>query len=459
MRAALPKADFMDIKQVEEWFQRHRVADVACLVPDMTGATRGKLMTSALFLNGLKHGGLRVPETMYTINVQGDIVFNTHVANTERDLVMVPDLSTVHLQPWDVDPTGCFICDAKTDANEYFSIAPRQVLRRVVELYAQKGWTPIIGPEVEFYLIAKFNDVILEPRAPDGRSGLREFGQHVYSLDAIDDFSQLFDELYQFCEVQNIELDTLIHEDGPCQFEVNLRHSDAIRVADQLFLFKRLARQVAQRHGMFVTFMAKPYADCSGSSIHLHQSVVEAKTGVNIFAHDDGQDTRQFMHHIGGLQRYLPAVMPLLAPYTNSYNRFEAHMSAPTNTHWSRENRTVGLRVPASTREARRVENRISGADVNPYLAIAASLLCGYIGMVEKIEPRAEYVGEGYDDRERPLPSSLMEGVSNFRTSESLRRLLGDPFVDTYAEIKRSEYEHRSAVLSPWDVRFLMVNV
>ena len=134
-------------------------------------------------------------------------------------------------------------------------------------------------------------------------------------------------------------------------------------------------------------------------------------------------------------------------------------MSAPTNTHWSRENRTVGLRVPASSREARRVENRISGADVNPYLAIAASLLAGYIGMIDKVEPRAEYVGEGYEDRERPLPGSLMEGVSNFRNSESVRKLLGDAFVDTYSEIKRSEYEHRSAVLSPWDVRFLMVNV
>ena len=449
----------MDFEKVEDWFQRNRVADVACLVPDMTGTARGKSMTPALFLNSLRHGGLRVPEAMYTINVQGDIVFNEYVVNTERDLVMTPDLATIHLAPWNADPTACFICDAKTDQGDYFPIAPRQVLRKVVELYAQKGWTPIVGPEIEFYLIEKFNDVILEPRTPNGRSGLREFGQHVYSLDAIDEFSPLFDELYQFCDIQRIDLDTLIHEDGPCQFEVNIRHSDAIRVADQMYLFKRLVRQVAQRHGLFVTFMAKPYADCSGSSIHLHQSVVDSKTGVNIFAHDDGQDARQFMNHIGGLQTYLPAVMPLLAPYTNSYNRFEAYMSAPTNTHWGRENRTVGLRVPASAREARRVENRISGADVNPYLAIAASLLCGYIGMVEKIEPRAEYVGEGYEDRERPLPTSLMESVAHFRASQPLRRHLGDAFVDTYAEIKRTEYEHRSSILSPWDVRFLMVNV
>ncbi len=115
--------------------------------------------------------------------------------------------------------------------------------------------------------------------------------------------------------------------------------------------------------------------------------------------------------------------------------------------------------MPASGREARRVENRISGADVNPYLAIAASLVCGYIGMVEKIEPRAEYIGEGYEDRERPLATTLTESLETFSRSEPLKTYLGEGFVDTYAAIKRAEYEHRSSVLSPWDVRYLMVNV
>ncbi len=449
----------MDLTELKEWMRERRIGDVSCLTPDMSGAARGKNMTPGLFLSSLENKSLRIPEATYTISVHGDIVFNEHVLGTEHDLVMSPDLSTIHLAPWNTDATAAVICDAITDQGAPFNLAPRQVLRNVVELYHQKGWAPVVGPEVEFYLIARFTDVVLEPRAPDGASGLREFGQHVYSLDAIDEFDKLFEELYQFCDIQHIDLETLIHEDGPCQFEVNIRHGEAMSVADQLFLFKRLARQVAKRHGMFVTFMAKPYADESGSSIHLHQSVVDRKTGKNIFADDDGADSEKFRHYIGGLQAHLPAAMPLLAPYTNSYNRFEAFMSAPTNTHWGRENRTVGLRVPASGREARRVENRISGADINPYLAIAASLVCGYIGMAEKIEPRAEYVGEGYEDRERPLPMTLTESVETFAKSAALKKYLGEGFVDTYAAIKRSEYEHRSSVLSPWDVRFLMVNV
>ena len=449
----------MDFKELEDWLRRNRVADVACFVPDLTGTARGKTMTPALFLNGIKNRSLRIPETVYAISVQGEIVFSPHVASTERDLVMVPDLSTIHLAPWNNDPTASIICDSRSDQGTPTAIAPRQVLRKVVTLFAEQGWTPIVGPEIEFYLIDRFNDVILEPRAPGGRSGLPEFGQHVYSLDAIDEFDKLFEEIYQFCEIQRIDLDTLIHEDGPCQFEVNIRHNEAMSVADQMFLFKRLTRQVALRHNMFVTFMAKPYANNSGSSIHLHQSVIDSKSKRNIFSNADGSDSDLFRYYIGGLQAYLPAAMPLLAPYTNSFNRFEAFMSAPTNTHWSRENRTVGLRVPSSSTDARRVENRIPGADINPYLGVAASLVCGYIGMMEKIEPREEYLGEGYQDRERPLPKSLMDSVDTFTKSNALRAALGEAFVDTYCSIKRSEYEHRSSVLSPWDVRFLMTNV
>ncbi len=449
----------MDLKELEDWLRRNRVQDVACLVPDLTGAARGKTMTPALFLNGIKNKSLRIPETVYAISVQGEIIFSPAVATTERDLVMVPDLSTIHLAPWNNDPTASLICDSMTDQGVATAIAPRQVLRNVVKLFAEQGWTPIVGPEIEFYLIDRYSDVIIEPRAPGGRSGLPEFGQNVYSLDAIDEFDKLWEDIYEFCEIQHVDLDTLIHEDGPCQFEVNIRHNEAMSVADQMFLFKRLTRQVALRHNMFVTFMAKPYANNSGSSIHLHQSVVDSKTRRNIFSSEDGSDSDLFRWYVGGLQAYLPAAMPLFAPYTNSYNRFEAFMSAPTTTHWSRENRTVGLRVPASSADARRVENRIPGADINPYLGVAASLACGYLGMMEKVEPREEYLGEGYQDRERPLPKSLMEGVDNFSKSAALRRVLGDSFVDTYCNIKKSEYEHRSAVLSPWDVRFLMTNV
>lgn len=439
----------------------HQVGEVSCLVPDMGGAVRGKSMAPALFLDGMENRSLRIPEVAYAISVHGASVFSGFVDQVERDLVLNPDLKTIHLAPWNKDATACVICDGVHEDDTPYELAPRQVLRRVVNLFADRGWKPIVGPEVEFYLIGEYSDSDFRPKVPLGSSGQREFGQHLYSIDAIDEFDDLFEELYNFSEMQGIELDTLIHEDGPCQFEVSIRHGEALQIADQLFLFKRMARQVAKRHGVFATFMAKPYADECGSAIHLHQSVVDLETGQNIFADENGCDTPVFRHFIGGLQKYLPEAMVMQAPYTNSYNRFEAYVSAPTNTHWGRENRTVGLRVPQSSGAARRVENRIPGADINPYLSLAASLLCGFVGMVERIEPRPEWVGHGYDsaDKTSALPVALNDAVTLFLESQMFRQYLGDAFVETYANMKREEYDHRSGVLSPWDIRYLLANV
>ncbi|TNE41392.1 MAG: glutamine synthetase [Alphaproteobacteria bacterium] len=449
----------MNIDELATWLKEHRVTEVSCLVPDFNGTARGKSMAPSLFLDGYRNNSLRLPEATYAVNAHGEFIFNEHIRPEERDIVLMCDLSSLHFAPWTKDQTVGIICDAMTLDGDVFNLAPRQVLKNVIELYNRRGWTPIVGPEVEFYLISKFEGNITEPQAPRGAGGLREYGQFVYSLDGIDEFDPFFEDLYDFAELQGLQIDSLIHEDGPCQFEINLRHTDALRVADQLFLFKRLARQVAKRHGFFVTFMAKPYAQESGSSIHMHQSVVETDTGNNIFSNEDGTDSDIFRWYIGGLQKHLPAAMPFIAPFTNSYNRFEAFMSAPTNVHWSRENRTVGLRVPESSPAARRVENRIAGSDVNPYLATAASLICGLIGIDKQIAPLDEFIGESYEDKERPLPKTLTEALVGFRESAALREYFGDALIDTFADTKQAEYENRSRVLSPWDLQYLLVNI
>lgn len=449
----------MKTEELKKWLQENQIGEVSCLVPDFSGSARGKSMTPQLFLRGQVANDLRIPEATYAINVHGEFTFNDHIDRAEKDLAMICDLSTLHKTPWTKESAAGVICDSVRSDDTPFELSPRQVLKNVLRMYEDRGWQPIVGPEVEFYLIASFEDVILQPTPPRGESGLSEFGQHTYSLDAIDEFDAFFEDVYEFSEMQGIQLDTLIHEDGPCQFEINLGHTDALAIADQLFLFKRLVRHVAKKHGVFVTFMAKPYAEESGSSIHLHQSVIDIKTKANIFANEDGSDSDLFNWYIGGLQKHLPDAMPFIAPYTNSYNRFEAYMSAPTNVHWGRENRTVGLRVPESSNSARRVENRISGSDVNPYFAIATSLVCGFIGMDKQIERNKEFVGQSYEDDDRALPSTLKNAVDRLDASATLRDYLGDPLIDTFVDVKRAEYEHRSSVLSPWDIRYLMVNV
>lgn len=448
------------LQEIEQWLVENRIDDVEVMLPDLAGAARGKAMPRHKFIQGIRTRTLRLPEALFGKSINGEFMSNKHLDATERDLIIVPDLSTIAMTPWQKEPTACVICDVESEEGEAIMLSPRTVLKHVVDLYAKKGWEPIVAPEFEFYLIDRQEDKTKPPTPPKGKSGIREVGSsESYSIDAVDEFGNLFDDIYDACEDQGIEIDTLIHEAGPAQFEFNVNHGSPLTVADQSFYFKRVVKQLAIKHGMFATFMARPYPDAAGSAMHLHQSIVDIKTGDNIFANEDGSDSKLFLNHIAGLQRYLPSTMPLIAPYVNSYMRLAAQMSAPTNLHWARENRSVGLRVPSGGPSSRRIENRIPGSDCNPYLAIAASLVCGYIGMVEELEPSKEFEGSAYDASTRAIPSYLLEGMGKMDRCQPLRELLSDAFVDTYLQVKEEEYESYSGFLSPWETKYLLMTV
>ena len=367
-------------------------------------------------------------------------------------------LSTLAVVPWEEDPTAQLIHDAYHSDGRPVEIAPRQVLRRVIQLYEKRGWRPVVAPEIEFYLVKpnKDPDYPLEP--PSGRSGRPESARQSYSIAAINEFDDLFDDIYDFSEQQNLEIDTLIHEEGAAQMEINLRHGEPLMLADQVFLFKRTIREAALRQEMYATFMAKPMSQEPGSAMHIHQSINDIDTGANIFSDKDGEPTPEFFSFIGGSQKYLPAVTCILAPYVNSYRRLQRSGSAPVNTMWGYDNRTVGLRVPNATPGSRRVENRIPSSDANPYLAIAASLACGYLGMIEGAacsEP--EKGGANLDEID--LPRGLLEAVALFEDCEELVEIFGQAFVATYRAIKRAEFETFMQVISPWEREYLLLNV
>jgi len=225
-----------------------------------------------------------------------------------------------------------------------------------------------------------------------------------------------------------------------------------------VFLFKRLIREAALRCGCYATFMAKPMEDQPGSAMHIHQSVIDRATGQSLFSMQDGEPSDAFHHFIGGQQAHLRAACCLMAPYVNSYRRLVPHLTAPINLDWGRDNRTTGLRVPISQPEARRVENRVVGADANPYLAIAATLACGYLGMVDRLTPRAEVTTDSYD-RPRELPYGLLDAVAEFKRAERLQSVLGPGFSALYAAVKEKEYDEFMRVISPWEREHLLLNV
>lgn len=253
-------------------------------------------------------------------------------------------------------------------------------------------------------------------------------------------------------------MDTLIHEIGAGQMEINFLHGDPLDLADKTFFFKRTLREAALRHKMYATFMAKPMANEPGSAMHIHQSIVDVSTGRNLFTKEDGSESDAFRHYIGGLQKYLPASMAFLAPYVNSYRRLVRHTAAPINIQWGKDNRTVGIRVPESSPANRRVENRVIGADANPYVAMAASLACGYLGMEEKLEPAPESTSSAYNS-DYQLPRSLSEAIKMMASTPQLHQVLGKEFCTVYRLVKEAEYEEFMRVISPWEREHLLLHV
>jgi glutamine synthetase len=445
--------------EMEQWLDRHRVTEIECLVPDLTGVARGKILPRVKFT---EDRGMRLPEAIVAMGVTGEFPeqgpYYDVIDPTDRDMHLQPDPRSVRLVPWAVDPTAQVIHDCYDRDGQLVPFAPRSVLRRVCDLYAARGWQPIVAPELEFYLVARNTDPNVPLKPPVGRSGRSETSRQAYSIDAVNEFDPLFEDIYAYCEKMELNVDTLIHELGAGQMEINFFHDHPLGLADEVFLFKRTVREAALRHNMFATFMAKPIANEPGSAMHIHQSVVDIASGHNIFSREDGQASDEFRWTIGGLQRYIPAAMALFAPYVNSYRRLSRFTAAPINIQWGTDNRTVGIRSPVAPPSARRVENRVIGADANPYVALAATLACGWLGIQQRIEPTPECTGDAYLG-EHQLPRSLGEALALLRAEEDLAEVLGPAFVTVYTEVKEIEYAEFMKVISPWEREHLLLHV
>lgn len=451
MRENLPK-------KLQDWLGEHRVEEVECIIADLAGIARGKAMPWAKFS---RQERMFLPLSIFYQTISGSYVDMAAERDqwSENDMVLVGDISTAVASPWAGDVTLQVIHDVVDLDERPIPLAPRNVLMRVLDFYDKQGWKAVVAPEMEFYLIAPNTDPDLPIVPMLGRTGRPAASRQSYSMAAVDEYGKVIDDIYDFADASGFEIDTIIQEGGAGQVEINFVHGDPLELADQVFYFKRLIREAALRNNCFATFMAKPMRHEPGSAMHIHQSVVDKKTGENLFNGKDDKPTEHFKHFIGGQQHYIPSAISLFAPYVNSFRRYVATGAAPINLEWGKDNRTAGLRIPISHPSARRVENRVVGMDANPYLAIAASLASGYLGMKEALEPRAP-VTKGYAyDRERAIPRSLLEGVDLFDEAPMLKEVLGERFCEVYMAIKRHEAQEFLEVISPWEREYLLLNV
>ena len=436
----------------QSWLKEREIDDVEVFVPDMAGSARGKVLPA----DKLGKGPMKIAEAIFGQTISGDYTANKHNVE-DRDMNLVPDPTTLRPVPWTADPAASIFVDCYHNDGSPVRASPRGVLRSVLAKYEARGWVPVVAPEVEFYLLNPHSDPNEEAEAPEGRLGWTEGARQPYSIDAMNDFEPFINDLYENCEAQNILIDTLSQEMGPAQFEINFKHGNAVALADQVFLFKRTVREVAIQHEMHATFLAKPMTEEAGSALHIHQSIVD-KDGDNIFSTKDGEASDFFYGFIGGLQTYMPEAMLIFAPYVNSYRRYLSSSSSPVNLAWAVDNRTVGLRIPDSDAGNRRIENRLAGSDVNPYLVLAATLACGYLGMTEGQKPTEATEGSAYSD-EFGLHRNMYVALQALRNSEALRSILGDEFVDLYCAVKDDEYREFQEIITPYEREILMFNV
>ncbi len=449
----------------KKWLNENSITEVECLVPDLGGTARGKILPTKKFIEGIESNTHRMPQSIFIQTISGQYANDVEgglpedVYNpTDTDIIIKPDFKTIRLVPWYDDPTAEVICDAIEMNGNPVQNAPRNILKKILDLYKNINFKPIVSPEVEFYLVKKNSDPDYPLEVPVGQSGRQETGKQSFGIDAINEFDPLFEDLYNFCEIQKIDIDTMNHESGSAQMEINFQHGDPLELADQVFLFKRTLRQTAIKHKLYATFMAKPMKGQPGSALHLHQSLVNNKNK-NIFSNNKNKFSKIFMNYIGGLQKYTPLLMPIYAPHFNSYKRLFATYGSPKNVNWGIGNRSCGFRIPVSDNKNSRVENRLAGSDTNPYLVFAANLASGYLGIKNNIQPSAETKESLFDKDTTKLPSNISEAINLFDKNKELNEVFGEKFVKTLVAMRKVEYLAYMEVVSPWEREYLLLNV
>ena len=438
------------------YIEGRKLDEVECIISDLPGIARGKAVPASKFA---KQNQFFLPDSIFYQTITGG--WGEAAGNEgfiEKDMILKPDMDTATAAPWTGDWTLQVIHDAYDRKEQPVMFSPRNVLKHVVQQYRDRGLIPVVAPEMEFFLVARNVDPAKAIEPMMGRSGRPAAARRAYSMTAVDEFGPVIDDIYDFAEAQGFEIDGITQEGGAGQLEINLQHGDPVKLADEVFFFKRLIREAALRHDCFATFMAKPIEHEPGSAMHIHHSILDIETGANIFSGPQGGETDAFFHYIAGLQNHLPSTIAVLAPYVNSYRRYVKDHAAPINLEWARDNRTTGIRIPLSDPEARRVENRLAGMDCNPYLGIAASLACGLLGLIEEERPDKQFKGDAYDGEE-DIPRTLGEALNIFDEATDLHDILHPEFARVYSIVKRAEYEEFLQVISPWEREHLLLNV
>jgi glutamine synthetase len=443
-----------DRDRVEQIVEEHSIDTVKIGGPDFDGIFRGKRLPLDVFLDGIEHG-----------YAQGDVLFGWDIAEQlvpglrftnwdtgYADLRMLPDLATFRPVPWEPG-VATVICDFRAESGEPVAVAPRTVFRRVLDHAAAMGYRAELALEYEFRIWREDQRTLREKHW----RGLTPLSPTTscYSLARATGDEFIVGRLRRQMDAHGVPIEGYNREHGEGMYEMNIRHAPGLEAADRALLFRNGTKELCLLEGLTASFMAKPFAEEDGNSGHLHQSLWTL-AGDNAFYDPTAEHhlSDVFRSYVAGVLRTLPEFMALYAPNVNSYKRFVAGSWAPTVAAWGIETRTPSLRVIAGSPRTTHLENRVPGSDVNPYLAMAASLAGGLHGIERELTPPPSIRANAYDlpeDLAPRLPRTLDAAVERFDESELARSWFGDAFVDDYVTMRRWELQQYQAAVTEWE--------
>ncbi|MEK0163111.1 glutamine synthetase family protein [Phaeobacter sp. JH20_36] len=427
---------------MKNWLRKNpHVRTIRVAAADINGQARGKRVP-ARFADKAVEEGTRFPLSVLNLDIWGEDIDDSPLVfeSGDADGVLKPTERGFVPMPWLDAPSALLPIWMYREDGRAYEGDPRHALRAVVDRYKALGLTPVVAVELEFFLIDDSGKKLQVPTSP--RSGKRRKAAETMSIRALDQFDTFFTDLYDACEDMDIPADTAISEAGLGQFEINLMHGpDALRAADDAWLFKMLVKGLARRHGFAASFMAKPYDDYAGNGLHTHFSVLD-QDGNNIF--DDGgpKGTDAMRHAVGGCLKAMGDSTLVFAPHGNSYDRMVPGAHAPTGICWAYENRTAAIRVPSGSPKARRIEHRFAGGDVNPYLMLTAILGAALYGIENKIDPNEPITGNAYALDLPQVPNTWQSAIDAFESSEIIPQFFSAEMIRNMVLTKRQELHY-----------------
>lgn len=440
-------------EEIAHFIEQHpNITTIDLILFDMNGVVRGKRINTNQ-LNKVLEQGICLPASVFALDICGETVEETGLGfekgDSDRVCHLVPN--SLQVVPWQENSAQAIVTMYEPETNQPFFADPRHVLDQQLKTIQSKGLQPCIAVELEFYLQDLEHDDSGSPQPPlMPVSGERMTQTQVYSLEELDEFKTFLDEVVSVCQAQGIPAENITAEYAPGQFEVNLKHStDVLLACDQAMLLKRVIRAVAKKHGFHANFMAKPYTEYAGSGCHIHISLQD-QNGHNVL----GSNEKLLLNAIAGVLEHMDECMAVFAPNANSYRRLQPNMFVPLHASWGWDNRTVAVRVPASGVEDKRIEHRLSGADVNPYLIVAVLLASIIDGIENNRTPPAPIEGDASLLELPSLPNSWDSALQAFSESKFLRSSFGEEFCKVYLANKMHEQERFSAQVSPLEYQW-----